>query len=159
MIHSGMDFIEDNLFDIENYSKKFDGIRTVEFVRVIDNKYVFIEAKKSIAKFENKLDFNKNIEEITGKFIHSLYVLSSVKLGINETSFDISNFNGKKIKFILVINAEWAKNINNIADILDNIRQKIPNYINKIFKPEILVYNKDIACRLKLVKAEILETV
>jgi hypothetical protein len=157
-----MDFIEDNLFDIESYSKKFDGIRTVEFVRVIDNKYVFIEAKKSIAKFENKADFNNNIEEITGKFVHSLHVLSSVKLGINETSFDISNFNGKKIKFILVINAEWAKKISELKGISKSIRHKISEhseYINKIFKPEILVYNKDIACRLKLVKAEMLETV
>jgi hypothetical protein len=162
MKHSDMEFIEDNLFDIESYSKKFEDVRTVEFVRIIDNKYVFVEAKKSFAKSENTTDFNKNIKEITEKFIHSLYMLSSIELGINEKPSEMSNFTGNGIKFILVINADWAKNTKNLRGITKNIKRKVSEHseqINKIFKPEVFVLDENLARKWKLVKSKTLEAV
>ena len=93
---SGMDFIADNAFHIEEsevYSKIGEGIKSVEFIRAVDDKLVFVEAKTTFPNpdnpsVENYKRFQAEISDVCDKFIHSLNLYSSIKAGVNEEVFD-----------------------------------------------------------------------
>jgi hypothetical protein len=117
---SGMDFIADNTFHIEKsqlYTSLGEGIRSVEFVRIKNNKLLFVEAKTTFPdpeKSEN--NFQTQINDICEKFIHSLSLYSSIKVGINEEIFANDFMPPKKsfLIFILVIKKheiKWCKPI------------------------------------------------
>ena len=147
----GMDFIADNSFHIEKSSiyKKLlsQGIRSVEFVRVKDDELLFVEAKTTFPNpnnpsVENRKKFQSEINEICDKFIHSLNLFSSVKVGVAENAFPIGFVLPEKVslKFILVIKdheLKWCRKIK-IA-----LNDKLPSYLNKIWKPNIRVINHD----------------
>ena len=74
---SGMDFIADNAFEIENskiYKELGEGIKSVEFVRGIDDMLLFVEAKTTFPNPNNPSEDEPNrfldeIENICDKFI------------------------------------------------------------------------------------------
>jgi hypothetical protein len=174
MIESGMDFIEDNIFKMEKYTqiklKKCSNIKTVEFIRIIKKKYIFVEAKMRLPKQEDEKDFDEKMAQIAEKFIHSLCVFSSIKLNINEN--DVENyrmpkdFNAKKILFLLVIcDPEektlfegYAKKIK--YALLTEIRKisiipnssEVKSYILEIFRPDIVVMDKTTAENKNIIK-------
>jgi len=88
---SGMDFIAENTFHIEEaaaYDKlRDDKIRSVEFIRIKNDKLLFIEAKTTFPNpdnpsEENKIKYQAEINEICEKFIHSLNLLLSIEIGV-----------------------------------------------------------------------------
>lgn len=71
--HSGMDFIADNAFPIEESQayKSVCDVKSVEFVRIKKDKLLFVEAKTSIANPENSPEpFREEIKKICDKYIH-----------------------------------------------------------------------------------------
>ena len=61
IIESGMHFIAENSFYIEKsniYTKLGEGIKSIEFVRVIDNKLLFVEAKSTFPNPSNSSTAN-----------------------------------------------------------------------------------------------------
>jgi len=132
---SGMDFIADNTFHIEAsalYKNIGDGIRTVEFIRIKENRALFIEAKTAFPNPDNpseknKARFHNEITEICEKFIHSLNLLSSIKLGVaEEERFGEFSIPQKvSLVFMLVIKnhkLEWCKPIKS------KIEAELPSY-------------------------------
>jgi len=155
---SGMDFIAENTFHIEQ-SRLFknigDGVRTVELIRAKDDKLLFIEAKTSFPnpinpKTENTTRFQEEIIEVCEKFIHSLNMFSSVKSGVSEHGFHSDFIVPKKIKlvFMLIIKNhefEWCKPIK------VEIEEILPLYLKKIWKPIVYVINQEIASEQELI--------
>ncbi|MDR2615125.1 MAG: hypothetical protein LBC28_00955 [Oscillospiraceae bacterium] len=156
---SGMDFVADNTFYIEKsplYTHINGGVRSVEFVRAMEDKLLFVEAKTSFAKpdsepsAEDRAAFRNEIDEICEKFIHSLNLYASVEVGVADKAFpDGYNPPDKvSIAFILVIkNHErtWCKRIET------KLRQTLPAYLNRIWKPNVYVVNHETAKKQRLI--------
>jgi hypothetical protein len=152
--YSGMDFIPDNAYVIENSPIRLhcgDGIRSVEFIRRKNSSLLFIEAKTTIANPTNSPEpFKIEVDEICEKFIHSLNLLSAVKLGVIEELLLDSFIELRKIslKFILVVcdhKPEWCRPIKR------TIEKELPTYLRKIWKPTIYVINHATAKKYQLV--------
>jgi hypothetical protein len=156
---SGMDFIADNTFHIERsslYTGLGDGVRSVEFVRVKDEKLLFVEAKKSFPNPDNpsKENFKKYLSEIDvicDKFIHSLNLFSAIKVGVAEDNCTDSLVLPKQISiaFILVVKnhkLKWCKLIK--KKLIDSL----PQFFVKIWKPEIFVINSGAALKHGLIR-------
>jgi len=154
---SGMNFVADNAFHIEKsllYTNLGDGVRSVEFVRGKANNLLFIEAKTTFPSpdnpsTENFVKFQTQIDEICDKFIHSLNLFSSVKIGVAEDELSNDLILPEKISlvFILVIKNhefKWCKPIR------EKLMTTLPLYLKKIWKPEIYVINKDVAAKYSL---------
>ena len=155
---SGMVFVADNALYIEKsdlYASLGNCVRSVEFVRAKDEKLLFVEAKTSFANpnnpnAKNVIRFQSEIDEVCEKFIHSLNLFSSVKIGVSGNAFDCNLVLPKSISlvFILVIQnheSKWCKQIQN------RIKVSLPKYIIKIWKPVIYVINREIAIKRELV--------
>lgn len=93
IIESGMRFDNADAWRIEksalytSLSKGNDGFKVVEFIRVKDGNYIFVEAKSSFPNLHNPdsiENVEKNINIILNKFVHSLSMLSSVHLRVND---------------------------------------------------------------------------
>ena len=92
---SGMDFIANNSFHIEKadvYKNIGEGVRSVEFIRAKNDMLLFVEAKLSFPNpnnpdTDNKAKFQKEIDEICEKFIHSLNLFSSIEVGVSEADY------------------------------------------------------------------------
>jgi hypothetical protein len=159
---SGMDFISDNIFHIEQsclYKSLGKEIRSVEFIRIKDENLMFIEAKTSFPNpdnpsEENKMRFQNEVDEICEKFTHSLNMLSSISLGVAENKFHDDFILPEKtsIVFVLVIKDhefKWCKPIKN------KIEEILPHYLTKIWKPLVFVINHEVAIKRNLaIKAE-----
>ena len=154
---SGMDFIADNTFHIEKselYSGIGEGVRSVEFIRVIDDRLLFVEAKTSFPNpnnpsSENLEKFQTAIEDICEKFIHSLSLFSSVKVGVTESSFPNEFVMPEKVSlnFVFVIKShelEWCRLVEK------KLYTTFPSYMKKIWKPNIYVINQENAKKLNL---------
>ncbi|OAV67445.1 hypothetical protein Barb6XT_01476 [Bacteroidales bacterium Barb6XT] len=151
--HSGMDFIADNAFPIEESQayKSVCDVKSVEFVRIKKDKLLFVEAKTSIANPENSPEpFREEIKKICDKYIHSLNLFSAIKTGVYEDAlpdgFEVAN--KVSIKFILVVRdhkSEWCRPIQ-LA-----IKQSLPKYFKNIWKPDVLVVNHDTAKKYSLI--------
>lgn len=93
--------------------------------------------------------FQNEIDEVCEKFIHSLNLLSSIKIGVNEEVFD-DDFNLSdrySLLFILVIkNHEigWCKEVKR------KLITSLPSYLKLIWKPEIYVINHKMALKRNL---------
>lgn len=158
IVESGMHFIADNSFHIERsslYTQIISNVKTVEFIRIKDNNLLFVEAKTSFSKSDmpskgSKKRFRSELSDICEKFIHSLNLYSSVKIGISHADFPIDFIqNGKySLKFVLVIrdfSCEWCRPIK------IGITNALPAYFKKIWKPEIYVINRTQAINMQLV--------
>jgi len=157
---SSMDFIA-NLYDTyyiedsEIYKNIGDNIKTVEFIRRKGSNLLFVEAKSSFANPSNSSNppelLDDEISDICEKFIHSLSLLSAVKVGIVSEILPLYlNYTGNVLlKFVLVIRnhqIEWCKPVQ-LA-----IEQTLPVHIKKIWKPEILVINHEDAQKYNIVE-------
>ena len=154
---SDMNFIADNTFHIEKsnlYTDLGSGIKSVEFVRAKDNKLLFVEAKTTFPNpnnpsEENLKRFYSAIEEINDKFIHSLNLFSSVKVGVAENVFPTDFILPERfpLLFILVIKnhkPEWCRKIKL------KIETSFPSYLKKIWKPTVYVINYEDAIKRNL---------
>ena len=152
---SNMDFIPDDAYPIEDsevYIKlKNKGIRSVEFVRIINDRLLFIEVKATVAHPDNSpVPYSEQINEIYEKFLHSLNLLSSIKIGINKESLPLSFDSDRKLSlvFVLVIRdhePEWCRRV------CATLNQLLPKYLAKIWDPKLLVINYQKAKEYKLV--------
>jgi hypothetical protein len=155
---SGMLFAADNTFRIEKstlYTHMSAGIRSVEFIRIMDNTLLFIEAKTSFANPENPDDGNYanfllSVNEICEKFIHSLNMYASVKAGVAGELLPDSFIPPEKVTlvFVLVIKnheQDWCKGIE------VKLRQALPPYLCKIWRPEVYVMNHETARKWHLI--------
>ena len=156
--HSEMDFIDDNVFHIEQSSAynrlSKNGIKSVEFVRTKGNYLLFVEAKSTLPNPNNPTDgnlekFETQISEICEKFNHSLNIYSSIGIGASNEPFpsDFAPPNRTSVRFVLVIKNHkpaWCRHIKH------KIEATLPPYLNTIWKPEILVINHIIATKYNL---------
>ena len=155
---SGMDFIADNSFHIEEadvYKSIGDGIRSVEFVRVKGDMLLFVEAKTSFPNpnnpdIDNKARFQHEIDEICEKFIHSLNLFSSVAVGVSKDSYPEDFCKPKRVSiiFLLVIRNHEFKWCIPIKKKLD---AELPHYLKKIWKPAVYVINQQKAAEQGLI--------
>ena len=154
---SGIDFIADNVFHIEKsdlYRKIGEGIKSVEFVRVNGHELLFVEAKTTFANpntpsAENLVKYQKEIDDICSKFVHSLNLFSSVKVGAAEDEFSNDLILPAKVSlaFILVVKQhelKWCRKIG--AALLD----ALPTYLKTIWKPTVYVLNHETAIKYSL---------
>ena len=153
---SGMDFIGDNVFHIEKtplYASLM-GVRSVEFIRCMDDKLIFVEAKTTFTNPDNPVESNYTkflveIDEICEKFIHSINVYSSIVVGANdepmlECFYPPANV---FIRFVLVIRThkkEWCK------PVYAKIMETLPSHFKQIWKPEVQVINHETAFQQRL---------
>jgi len=157
IIESDMKFISENAFHIEKsglYTNLGGGIRSVEFIRTKDEKLLFVEAKTTFPNpdnpsVENYEKFQAEINDICDKFVHSLNIYSSIKVGINEEPFADGFVSTEKVYlvFILVIKnhkPEWCKKIK------PKFIAALPTYLKKIWKPEVYVINHENAIKRNL---------
>ncbi|MDR1204836.1 MAG: hypothetical protein LBL26_05060 [Peptococcaceae bacterium] len=155
---SGMDFAADNTFHIEKsqfYTRLRDGVRSVEFVRVLNDKLMFVEAKTSFANPHNPdknnyVKFQSAVEEICEKFIHTLNMYSSVEVGTAEEPFPDSFIPPSKVSlvFVLVVKNhenEWCTPIH------EKLVKSLPTYLKKIWRPKVYVINHETAKKLNLI--------
>ena len=85
---SGMEFITDNVFRIEKSQVLIEagqGIKSVEFVRMINERLMFLEAKTTFPNPEMDATnrFDEEVNDVCEKFTHSVTLYSSVVLGVN----------------------------------------------------------------------------
>ena len=141
---SGMDFITENSFYIEKsaqYESVQENIRSVEFVRVKDDKLIFVEAKTTFPNPENDNQrYDEEISEICEKFIHSINLYSSIEVGVADEGFpeDFKPNENMSLVFLLVIKnhkPEWCRPINK------KIMSVLPSYLKTIWKPSVFVIN------------------
>jgi len=150
---SGMDFISTNTYHIEQsrlYASLGEDVRSVEFIRAKDDALLFVEAKTTFSNPENSEEnFQTQINDICDKFIHSLNLYSSIKVGVNEETFDIGFAPPEKISliFVLVIKTHekrWCRPIQ------QKLVSTLLSYLKRIWKPEIYVLNHEAATNKKL---------
>ena len=166
--HSGMKFIDDNAFHIENsptYTrlKEEKSIKSVELILSKGNKLLFIEAKSSFPNPNNPMPnpdkgyktgselFREEIKNICDKFIHPLNLYSAIKIGVAEGEFPQEYNPSKKVSlvFVLVIRCferPWCSYIERALK--NRIFESI--CIEKIWKPEVHVLNHEAAIQRNL---------
>ena len=155
---SGMNFVATNAFHIEEsdlYKSLSEGIRSVEFLRVKNEKLLFIEAKKSFPNPNNPdasniKNFQLELDEVCEKFIHSLNLFSSIKLGVSDNIFENNFILPEKVtlEFVLVIKnheLKWCKQVHS------KLMTNMPKYIIKIWKPNVYVINYENAKKWRLI--------
>ena len=156
---SGMDFVADNTFRIEHsplYKNMSDGIRSVEFVRAKGDSLIFVEARTAFPRPDDDPNaaergrFETVVNEICEKFVHSLNLFSTVKVGVAEAELpsDFTLPNRVTLMFVLVIRTheqEWCRSIETA------IVKVLPTYLHKIWKPTVRVLNYNTAVKHQLV--------
>ncbi|MDH8701940.1 hypothetical protein M2138_001292 [Dysgonomonadaceae bacterium PH5-43] len=155
---SGMCFIADNTFHIENsvsYATLKESIKTVEFIRAKDDKLLFMEAKSSFPNPNNPVStakFQSAVDDICNKFIHSLNLYASIAIGVNgEFPPDFNPAIKVSLKFILIINNFEQKWCIPIEKALINQLRK-SECIAKIWKPTVFVMNHKIASKQNFIQ-------
>lgn len=152
---SGMQFIADDAFPIEDSeaykkAKRGNGLRSVEFVRVMGGNLVFIEARSTVAHPDNSPEaYKKEVAEICEKFIHSLNLLSAIRIGIVEEMLPDAFSDGHRLClfFTVVIRNHEDSWCRPIKRQLENL---LPGYIKQIWQPKIFVINYEIAKQMQI---------
>ena len=167
--HSGMDFVDDNVFHIEKssmFTQLGEGIKSVEFIRSIGNRLLFIEAKPSFPNPNNPTPnpdkgnktgselFREEIDDICEKFIHSLNLYAAIDVGVTDSEFPPEYKPSDKVSlvFILVINSfekAWCNSVE--IELVNKLRKSI--CIFKIWKPKVHVINHKTAFQRNLIIA------
>ena len=159
-------FAQDQVFHIEK-SKIYtgrgirdNGVQTVEFILKRTGKRIslaFVEAKSSFAKpdTESGKPFQRDIHEISEKFLHSLHLYCSALMGRHgqnhdlPESFQTLDHSQASIKLVLVIRGHTA-------DGLDPIKTKLEQTLRAyraIWKLEIVVMNDKMAAKRGLIRS------
>lgn len=163
---SGMNFIADNAFHIDTYKTTvgYNDIKSVEYVRSIGNKLLFVEAKSSFPNPDNQTPnpdkrnktgsmlFNEEIADICEKFSHSLNLYSAVAIGVRRSRFpsEYKPADNVSLQFILVIRdhkEDWCDNIEKA--LTNRIRKSI--CMSKIWKPDVIVISDKAAMERKII--------
>jgi len=157
---SDMDFIADNAFHIEkspSYTNLGSDVKSVEFVRIKDNKLLFVEAKSSFPKPDvadagKSTRFKEEIGKIYDKFTHSLNLYSAVEVGVIGGGFPADYKPADKVTlvFVMVIKGfeqTWCIPIQKA--LLAEISKSI--IMAKIWKPEVDVINEETAKKKRLI--------
>jgi hypothetical protein len=145
--YSGMSFIpHETDYVIEEspaYANIGRNVKTVEFVRNIDARLWFFEAKSN-KDFVGK--FNERKREICDKFLHSLNLYCAVRLGlIADRLPDFAKLRG--VVFTLIINDCEPDDCHKIQEVL---RTMLNPYL-RIWKANISVFNHDVAKQKHLI--------
>jgi hypothetical protein len=145
--YSGMSFIpHETDYIIEKssaYTNVGGNVKTVEFVRNIDTKLWFFEAKFN-KDFVGK--FNERKREVYDKFLHSLSLYCAVRLGlIADKLHDLPELRG--VVFALIINDCAPDDCRKIQEVLKTML----NPYLKIWKADISVFNNDAARQNRLI--------
>ena len=98
----------------------------------------------------NYAKFQAEINEICEKFIHSLNIISSVKVGAAKEAFpdDFALPEKVLLKFVLVIKnhkPEWCRGVKT------KLIESLPQYLKKIWEPAAYVINQDTAAKRNLI--------
>jgi hypothetical protein len=157
ILESGINFISDNVFHIEKsplHTNVGKGIKSVEFIRIKDKNLLFVEAKTTFPNpdnpsHENLLRYEEEIMDICDKFIHSLNLYSSVKVGTAEEELpSVFNTQDKiQLVFILVIRnheLKWCRPVKT------KLMQTLPSYLKAIWKFNVYVINHDAAIKRQI---------
>ncbi len=163
---SGMlfEFPKSDVFDIESsvfYKKKQPNLSSVEFLLLKNDKLFLIEAKRSFPKVESKADFNKNIQDISDKFIHSFELFLSNFVEVNEfndieTPEKFQNFNFSScsgIVFVLIINCSKIDR-NDVPNMISYIQDQFKDRFkgqNRIWNIDFIALDNELALEKKLV--------
>ena len=161
---SDMFFVKDNTFRIDKSpvyeSVKSNGVKVVEFIRVKENELIFVEAKKSLHNPEKGEEsgkyFRQEIEKIRDKFIHSLNLFSSVKVGIRDEAFadDFVLPTKGALVFILVVKEHKNEDFAVIKTSLNkSLVEAMPPYWLTIWNPVIKVMPHELATKENLTVA------
>jgi hypothetical protein len=148
---SGMDFIadSDDTYHIEKssaFSSVGGSVKTVEFIRKIDNVLWFVEAKSIFPDEEDRRKQGEWIRAICDKFLHSLNLYCAIKLEIVIDKLpDV--FVDSKVLFVLVIKEQPIERCRMIQEV---IKAKLLSYLH-IWKTNILVINHETAKEYQLV--------
>jgi hypothetical protein len=151
---SDMDFIPESTYAIEEsraFASVGNNVRTVEFVRMKDDKLLFVEARKTIANPDNSPEpYKREVYEICEKFIHSLNLFAAVEIGIIEDTVPeaFHSCNIVSLMFVLVVRnhkPKWCRPIKR------ELEQQLPAYLKKIWRPTVYVINYETAKKLELV--------
>lgn len=164
IIESGMRFDNTDAWRIEksalytSLSKGNDGLKVVEFIRVKDGNYIFVEAKSSfpnLHKPDSIENVEKNIYIILNKFVHSLSILSSIHLRVNdvpETEMPDAFYQLSKpsIHFVLVLHFPEGR-----ESICEEIRTvfaaRLSKELMRIWRAKVWVMNEHQAQKMGLV--------
>ncbi|MDR1083496.1 MAG: hypothetical protein LBP22_01250 [Deltaproteobacteria bacterium] len=159
-----MRFVSDNVFHIEKspqYAAVGDSVKTVEFVRAIGEKLLFVEAKSSFSNPNSlasnrgmgnktvKEIFQKEIAGICDKFTHSLNLYSSVS--VTKEGFPPGYVPAARLTltFMLVTKGfeeSWCDEIERALN--RRIRESV--CMSKMWKPEVVVINDATAAKRKI---------
>jgi len=152
--HGNSIYIEKSAF----YKGLGEGVKTVEFVTLLDKKLFFIEAKPSapsLSNPENKERIAEYFQILQDKFHHSLDLLASKGLGINKdltnefpSCFDANKLTGCKLVFLLVIQNYSVEGCHGIRTFL----WKKLIALRKIWGIDIVVINSEQAQRKGYIK-------
>ena len=166
--HSGMAFIDDNVFHIElspAYTRLNASVKSVEFVRSWENKLLFVEAKSSFPNPGNPMPnlekgnktgselFGEAVTDICDKFIHSLNLYAAIDVGVAKFGFPVEYIipsDKLSLEFILVIKGfekSWCDEIKRA--LTNKMRESV--VISNIWKPRVYVINHTDAHKRKLV--------
>ena len=121
---SNIRFIANNTFHIEQsaaYSNIGENIKSVEFIRVINVKLLFVEAKTTFpnpvnSSVKNIEKLHEEIDDVCIKFIHSLNLFSAIEIGAKEDMLAKDFILPKKVSLVLVLvlrnhELEWCRKI------------------------------------------------
>lgn len=170
IIESGMEFVTDNIFHIEKsseYTNLGEGVKSVEFIRSVDNNLFFIEAKSSFPNPNNVTPnsdkehktgtelFNEAVSDICEKFMHSLNLYSAIDVGVVGSGFpeDYHPADNVKLSLFLIINGfdiSWCDEIE--KTLKEKMRKSL--CIAKIWKPKFYVINDKIAAKRNLIVSQ-----
>lgn len=152
---SGMNFVSKNTFPIEDSTAylaiRDKGVRSVEFIRKTDDRLLFVEARSSIAHPDSTPEeYYKQIREIHEKHIHSLNLLSSIKIGVVQEQLPDSFNTSKSVSLVFVVvirdfDLEWCRRVE------ASLNHLLPDYMVKIWRPLVMVINYDTAKRMQFV--------
>ncbi|MCL2222571.1 MAG: hypothetical protein FWC20_07815 [Oscillospiraceae bacterium] len=165
IIEGGLTFGEfdaKNLFHIEKtniYKNKFsgDGVKSVEFIlnRPEENELLFVEARTTLPSKCNIAHYNKEIADISKKFLDSLQLAIGIWFGSHNPSVDApqnkeSFFTyGKQIILVLVIKNRTGK----LTAISERIKQEIHRE-HKLMGLKVRVWNEELAIKANLIAQE-----
>jgi hypothetical protein len=146
---SGMRFIAENAFHIEKsypYTKlKGSCVKSVEFIRIENRNLLLVEAKTTIANpnnpdVDNRKKFDLEIGEICDKFVHSLNLFSTIRIGVVNEKLPTAFTTDDQLSLVLILvvrnyEVKWCKPVQ------QKIHEILPKYFTKIWKPEVRVIN------------------
>jgi hypothetical protein len=154
---SGMEFIANaaDTYHIEKsaaYTTVGNEVKSVEFVRKVDDRLWFVEAKSVFPDVNDKAQRGNWTRAVCEKFLHSLNLYCTVKLGVTSDTLP-TEFTNSNVLFVLVVKNILADNDDtsgNLKAIQEVLKAKLLPYL-RIWKTNLLVIGYDDAKKYRLV--------